>query len=125
MSNLENNKKIIDAMTCVTGNKQTELIEKLASEFSLARCRQYHAIMQRISEKQDPSNDEKREYWSLLKGFLAWDLAYQMHFDGDLAGWGLLSCGVFPKEFEKFKFLADDIAIFAQAYVNYYMARVK
>lgn len=117
------NKKIIDNTVTVTGSETVKVIEELAGSFSIADNRKFKSLQLKVLEPS-VTRDIKEEYITLLCKGLAWDLVYNDAFDGNLTGWGLIACGVIPAEFKDYRFAAEELAVFARSYVNYYMSQV-
>ena len=120
-----NNIEILKNMFSVVDFNQKKLIEELAQSFSIEENREWKRLSMRFADDPNQNRENREQYWNLLKKALAFDLAYNGQFDGELSGWSLMACGVIPRAYEGFRFLADDISSFAKAYVNYYSSMAK
>ena len=119
------NAEILKNAVVVKGSKDTNYIESLSQGQTLNSLREYGKLVEEISSMENPTKEFKKTYFNSLIGFLSWDLAFNGKFDGTIEKWSMAACGIIPKEFEDYKFLADEIAIFSKSYVNYYAAMVK
>ena len=124
MLNSINNREIVAASIIATGEISCKYIEDLAQSQTLNTLKEYGSIQERIVELSNPSKELKEKHAKACMGFLAWDLAFNGKFDGNLQTWALAACGLLPKQFEGYEFMAEEIAVFSKNYVNYYASKV-
>lgn len=106
--------------------KAKEIIESLASDFNLEAMKRFQYESGRLAENDPGSftHEFRASYIKSLKGFLAWDLAFNARFDGNIQNWALIATGLLPKQYNTFKEFGVEIAEFAKHYINYYAAHV-
>jgi len=124
MLNAINNREFIASGIVIEGKADTNRIEEMAQSQNLSTLKEFMEMQARMVEYTSPTQEFKAKYARACMSFLAWDLAFNAKFDGNVQGWALAACGILPKKFKDFEFMADEIAIFSKAYVNYYASHV-